>query len=47
MEEYKAMYYMLFNKVSDIICQLQEIQQCCEEICMEQGKLEEPIDQDL
>ena len=34
MEDYKTVYYALFNKVTDIISQLQEIQKCCEEICI-------------
>ena len=35
MADYKAMYYKLFNKVSDVICDLQEIQQLCEEMYIE------------
>lgn len=35
MADYKAMYYKLFNKVSDVICDLQEIQQICEEMYIE------------
>lgn len=32
MADYKTMYYKLFNKVSDVIGDLQEIQQICEEM---------------
>ena len=35
MADYKAMYCKLFNKVSDVICDLQEIQQICEEMYIE------------
>lgn len=35
MADYKAMYYKLFNKVSDVIGDLQEIQQLCEEMYIE------------
>ena len=35
MADYKAMYYKMFNKVSDVICDLQEIQQICEEMYIE------------
>ena len=35
MADYKTMYYKLFNKVSDVICDLQEIQQICEEMYIE------------
>ena len=35
MADYKAIYYKLFNKVSDVICDLQKIQQICEEMYIE------------
>ena len=35
MADYKAMYYKLFNKVSDVICDLQDIQRICEEMYIE------------
>lgn len=34
MANYKLMYSILFNKITDIICELQEIQQEVEEIYM-------------
>ena len=35
MSDYKAMYYKLFNRVTDAITILQAAQQECEEIFME------------
>ena len=35
MADYKSMYCKLFNKVSDIVCELQEIQRICEEMYIE------------
>ncbi len=32
MEDYKEMYFKLFNKITDVIAELQEIQQLTEEI---------------
>lgn len=32
MEDYKEMYFNLFNKITDVIAELQEIQQLTEEI---------------
>lgn len=34
MPDYKKMYFMLFNKMSDLIDELQKIQQLCEEMYM-------------
>lgn len=36
MADYKKMYYILFNKITDIIKDLQEVQQLTEEIYIEQ-----------
>ena len=35
MADYKEMYYKLFNKVTDVINDLQEIQQLCEQLYIE------------
>ncbi|MBE6895218.1 MAG: hypothetical protein E7483_06445 [Ruminococcaceae bacterium] len=35
MADYKSMYYTLFNKVTDVIGDLQEIQQLCEQMYIE------------
>ncbi|MEG0913900.1 MAG: hypothetical protein RSA97_03255 [Oscillospiraceae bacterium] len=34
MSDYKEMYHLLFNKITDIICELQTLQQQAEEIFM-------------
>lgn len=36
MANYKKMYHLLFNKITDIIGELQELQQQAEKIYMEQ-----------
>ena len=38
LEDYKKMYYSLFNKITDVINELQNIQQQTEEIFMTQDK---------
>lgn len=38
MADYKSMYYKLFNKVTDVIGDLQEIQQLCEKMYIEDKK---------
>lgn len=38
MPSYKKMYYCLFNKITDVIAQLQEIQQMTEEIYINEGE---------
>jgi len=35
MADYKTMYYKLFNKITDAINDLQEIQQLCEQLYIE------------
>lgn len=35
MEEYKELYFAMFNKITDIIEELQKLQQECEEKIME------------
>jgi len=35
MADYKTMYYKLFNKITDVINDLQEIQQLCEQLYVE------------
>lgn len=38
MEEYKELYFEMFNKITDIIEELQKLQQECEEKIMEIDK---------
>lgn len=48
MSDYKKMYFMLFNKITDTIEELQKIQQLCEEMYMneEDGKDDKDDDDD-
>ena len=41
MTDYKEMYYHLFNKVSDVIEELTELQKQCEELAMHNSELSE------
>lgn len=47
MSVYQPMYYKLFNKISDVIKELQEIQQLTEEMFMsvESGENTEDVEQ--
>lgn len=38
MDDYKAMYYKLFNKMTDIALEIQRVQQETEDMFIEQGK---------
>lgn len=38
MDEYKELYYTLFNKVTDVITELQTVQQQTEELFLSQGE---------
>ena len=40
MADYKKMYYKMFNKVTDIIEDLKQLQTETEEICMETADVE-------
>lgn len=40
MADYKKMYFLLFNKITDTITELQDIQQKAEEMCItHEGKI--------
>lgn len=39
MGDYRKMYYMLFNKISEIIEELQQVQEQTEEIFIEESEL--------
>jgi hypothetical protein len=39
MQDYKKMYYMLFNEITDIIAKLQEIQRKAEEMFVNQDNI--------
>lgn len=40
MDDYKEMYCLLFNKITDIIKELQEIQQQTEKLYMTKGEID-------
>lgn len=39
MQDYKKMYYMLFNEITDIIVKLQDIQRKAEEMFVNQDNI--------